>query len=183
MIRQAISCDVCGRDMQESSRWMAAVERGSELRLSVWNPRGRVRVGVRHLCGQTCLYKMLDEFIAHTTTQASNEAEAAAKRVKEHAASQPARALSETAAVRKTAAAPHPVPVPVPVPIHAESALDEFESSARLLTDAEVAAGKNNLPERSLANTNPRTWSAEAWKRERERANKHGSEPRRRSFA
>ena len=64
MIRQAISCDICGTEMLNSNHWFVANTNGSELRIRSWNSRNRLRAGMQHLCGQTCLHKLVDEFMA-----------------------------------------------------------------------------------------------------------------------
>ncbi len=66
MIRQAISCDVCGSEKRQTNHWFIAHEQGDELRISGWSSRNRLRPGFKHLCGQTCLHKLLDEFVART---------------------------------------------------------------------------------------------------------------------
>src|SRR6266567_5085845 len=66
MIRQAISCDICGAEKRQTNHWFVAYTHGSELRVTGWNANGRIRAGCKHLCGQTCLHKLLDEFIAGT---------------------------------------------------------------------------------------------------------------------
>ncbi len=64
MIRQAISCDVCASEKRQTNHWFVAYEQGGELRLSGWQSRNRLRPGTKHLCGQTCLHKLVDEFMA-----------------------------------------------------------------------------------------------------------------------
>ena len=64
MIRQAISCDICGAEKKQTNHWFVANEQGGELRISGWSTRIRLRAGTRHLCGQTCLHKLVDEFMA-----------------------------------------------------------------------------------------------------------------------
>ncbi|MFP5236881.1 MAG: hypothetical protein ACLGSD_13345 [Acidobacteriota bacterium] len=66
MIRQAISCDICGAEKKQTNHWFVACEQGGEMRVSGWNSRNRLRAGSKHLCGQTCLHKLLDEFLART---------------------------------------------------------------------------------------------------------------------
>lgn len=66
MIRQAISCDVCGTEKKQSNHWFVAYEKAGELRLGGWTSRNRVRPSVKHLCGQTCVHKLVDEFVAQT---------------------------------------------------------------------------------------------------------------------
>jgi len=41
-----------------------ACDLGGELRVSGWKSRNRLRPGTKHLCGQTCLHKLVDEFMA-----------------------------------------------------------------------------------------------------------------------
>lgn len=63
MIRQAISCDICGTEKRQTNHWYVAYEQAGELRVSGWTSR-RSRAGSKHLCGQTCLHKLVDEFMA-----------------------------------------------------------------------------------------------------------------------
>ena len=64
MIRQAISCDICGTEKKQTNHWFVAYDQGGELRVSGWNSRNRLRPGSKHLCGQTCLHKLVDDFMA-----------------------------------------------------------------------------------------------------------------------
>ena len=64
MIRQAISCDVCGTEKRLTNHWFVAYEHAGELRLSGWSSSRRLRAESKHLCGQTCLHKLVDEFMA-----------------------------------------------------------------------------------------------------------------------
>jgi hypothetical protein len=64
VIRQAISCDICGTEKKQTNHWFVAYDQGGELRVSGWNSRNRLRPGAKHLCGQTCLHKLVDEFMA-----------------------------------------------------------------------------------------------------------------------
>lgn len=66
MIRQAISCDICGAEKKQTNHWFVVCEQGGELRVSGWSSRNRLRAGSKHLCGQTCLHKLLDDFLART---------------------------------------------------------------------------------------------------------------------
>lgn len=63
MIRQAIWCDICGVEKKQTNHWFVAYEQGGELRVSGWNPRRRPRPDSKHLCGQACFHKMMDEFM------------------------------------------------------------------------------------------------------------------------
>jgi len=64
VIRQAISCDICGNEKKQTNHWFVAYDQGGELRVAGWSSRNRLRPGSKHLCGQTCLHKLVDEFMA-----------------------------------------------------------------------------------------------------------------------
>jgi hypothetical protein len=68
VIRQAISCDICGTEKKQTNHWFVAYDQGGELRVSGWNSRNRLRPGSKHLCGQTCLHKLVDDFMARALT-------------------------------------------------------------------------------------------------------------------
>ncbi len=67
MIRQAISCDICGSEKQQTNHWFVAYESAGELRLAAWHGLKNKRAMVKHLCGQKCVYRLLDEFMAKQT--------------------------------------------------------------------------------------------------------------------
>jgi hypothetical protein len=64
VIRQAISCDICATEKRQTNHWFVAYEQAGELRISDWNSRHRQRTDSKHLCGQICLHKLVDEFTA-----------------------------------------------------------------------------------------------------------------------
>ena len=68
MIRQAISCDICGTEKKQTNHWFVAYDQGEELRVSGWNSHNRLRPGSKHLCGQACVHKLVDEFMARALT-------------------------------------------------------------------------------------------------------------------
>ncbi len=158
VIRQAISCDICGTEKRQTNHWFVAYEQGAELRVSGWSTCNRQRPGMKHLCGQTCLHKLVDDFMARTIA------------VRPQTATMD-EAQEETPATTDTSLT--------------NSATDmEFESSARLIERPELApqrvtAQLVNMPARprvepvSLPAGEPRyasrDWRAEAWQRERER--------------
>ncbi len=74
MIRQAISCDICGTEKKQTNHWFVAYDQGGELRVSGWNSRNRLRPGSKHLCGQTCLHKLVDDFMARAITARAPQA-------------------------------------------------------------------------------------------------------------
>lgn len=166
MIRQAISCDICATEKKLTNHWFVAYEAAGELRVSGWNSRNRLRPGMKHLCGQTCLHKLMDDFMARTL------------------------------AVRVTAAAAEEPEVPRPQAAGADASLTADaayadESSARLLTppapaqppartqfrsQPELVAIPGRLPSEypvtspdEPARFTQRSRRIEAWDRERER--------------
>ena len=176
MIRQAISCDVCAAEKRQTNHWFVAHEQGGELRVSGWTSRHRLRPDSKHLCGQTCLHKLVDEFMAKSIARRVQHNSEAAE-----AEAEP-RMLADTSLT--TAAVTHAA-------LAAESAASsaEVESSARLLTPPAPVSPKPvyrpqpeivTMPSRPLPQDFPplpadtlryasRRWHAEAWERERER--------------
>jgi hypothetical protein len=162
MIRQAISCDICGTEKRQTNHWFVAYEQGGELRVSGWTSRHRLRAESKHLCGQTCPHKLVDEFMARSIASRSK----------------PAADESEVVPVRDCDTSRS-----------SSEAYPEVESSARLIMPAAPAPAAAacrpqveivTLPSRpkpaDLPLTMPeaqrypsRTWRTEAWERERER--------------
>src|ERR1035438_3934654 len=67
-------------EKKQTNHWFVAYDQGEELRLSGWNARSRLRPGSKHLCGQTCLHKLVDDFLAKALSSrmsraAQNDAE------------------------------------------------------------------------------------------------------------
>jgi len=169
VIRQAISCDICATEKKQTNHWFVAYEQAGELRVSGWSTRNRLRPGTKHLCGQTCLHKLVDDFMARTV---ATRLQTAAAETGETCAAAAANDTSLTA----------------------NAAYEEFESSARLLTppepvlpppscraQAEVVALPARIPaEAALAAVSEparyvsRSRRAEAWERERERELRSG---------
>ncbi len=186
MIRQAISCDICGAEKKQTNHWFVACELAGELRVSGWNTRNRLRAGSKHLCGQTCLHKLVDEFMARTI----------------------AGRLAATPVTENPVLGPPP-PEPVKADrtrsemdasLTSRAAYAEIESSGRLVTSpaASVPAPRSSaalvsalpavvvsMPARSIVEPpltsaaappvddppafSSRRWRAEAWERERSR--------------
>jgi hypothetical protein len=164
VIRQAVSCDICGAEKRQTNHWFVAYEQGGELRVSGWTSRHRSRPGSKHLCGQTCLHKLVDDFMARAIAVRPQSAEpdvapapapAADASLTSHAA-YPHAAYAETGSPIRliTPAPPQPVhrarPEPATIPLR--------------LDPAELAAPLDEPPRYAS-----RTWRAEAWERERER--------------
>jgi hypothetical protein len=64
MIRQTITCDVCGVHKIEANHWFMAFEHKGMLKLSAWGVLNGVRPNAKHLCGEKCVHRLLDEFMA-----------------------------------------------------------------------------------------------------------------------
>ena len=166
VIRQAISCDICASEKKQTNHWFVAYEQGGELRVSGWHSRNRLRPGSKHLCGQTCLHKLVDEFMAKAIA------------VRGHATAADVPEMQEQVQA-----------VGVDASLTSNAAYVELESSARLITPkvpvapaapVKVQAELVTMPGRGhteasvpLVDETPRyasrNWRAEAWDRERER--------------
>lgn len=185
MIRQAISCDVCGRDKQQTSHWFVVYEHGSELRISGWSSQVRMSAKAKHLCGQTCLHKLIDEYLARTLAAAFSAAkpETASEEKKlpvsidENRPAIPAQSRTDASL---TSAAAHAQPVPAaPAP---ETYVDDYESSARLIPSQDAIADPEVEPIPNAPSFNSLAWRTEAWKREREREQRNPARSRRSSL-
>jgi hypothetical protein len=162
LIRQAISCDICASEKRQTNHWFVAHEQGEELRITGWNSRNRLRPGSKHLCGQTCLHKLVDEFMARAL--AARGASAADEAPVDRAVAADSSLTSDLSYEKPSslsrpqqpiAAAPRPIPARLPpelVPIpHKPQGGDE-----------------TGIPDDSPRYAS-RNWRAEAWERERER--------------
>ena len=165
MIRQAISCDICGSEKRQTNHWFVVTEQSGELRVSGWGTQNRRRAGTKHLCGQTCLHKLVDEFVARSI--AGHHAPAANATIAKNDAS-------------LTAIAPTPR-VPIPARYVAED-LDPPEMKPMPIAVAKpviVSPVVVPLPVRTADPLpapvyTPRHSRAEAWERERERTQGRG---------
>jgi hypothetical protein len=185
MIRQAISCDICAAEKRQTNHWFIAYEQSGELRVSGWTSRHKLRPDSKHLCGQTCLHKLVDEFMAKSIavrTQRRGEAIEA-----EAESAVPADTRHAVAAETRQAIAAETRAIAAEARAAAAEAATEFESSARLITaPAPPKPAHRHQPE--LVTTPPRPlpqdlpplpadtlrhasrrWHNEAWERERER--------------
>ncbi|WP_348264900.1 hypothetical protein P8935_10270 [Telmatobacter sp. DSM 110680] len=158
MIRQAISCDICGTEMLNANHWFVAYDRGAELRIGPWSAHGRIKASARHLCGHKCLHKLVDDFMAKTFgVQASSSVAPAAKAAL-------AIPCPDTSLTRMGSHRMQALPI---IGTH----LEEFESSAQLIKATEVTV--------SRAASGSTALRAEAWKRERQRQAEQSGAPRR----
>jgi len=165
VIRQAISCDICGTEKKQTNHWFVAYDQGGELRISGWNTRNRQRPGAKHLCGQTCLHKLVDEFMARAL-QARAHPSAADDADLDEPLSATNASLTSGAAYAEVQSSARLVPSPAPaLPMRPvpRPPVELVALPSRLPL--------NEPPER--AEEPPvymsRQWRAEAWERERER--------------
>jgi hypothetical protein len=182
VIRQAISCDICASEKKQTNHWFVAFEQSGELRLSGWSSRNRLRPGMKHLCGQICLHKLVDEFMARmievrVQTGAGEDAVAAVQAAAQDVATETREAAKAEPLKRETALREQK---------HMEP--EAFELSANLPPHPDVVAPRR-LPLRGptdlvavparqpsgdgaaeeASRYTSRNWRAEAWDRERER--------------
>jgi hypothetical protein len=167
VIRQAISCDICGTEKRQTNHWFVAYEQAGELRISGWTSRHRMRADSKHLCGQTCLHKLVDEFMAKSIASRAKPA------TDEIDIETPASSTDTS--------------------LTSGTAYEEVESSARLITPSPIARRTVSplpssrpqpeivtMPSRPRPEESPaapldppryasRAWHAEAWERERQR--------------
>ena len=136
MIRQAISCDICAAEKRQTNHWFVAYEQGGELRVSGWTSRHRLRPDSKHLCGQTCLHKLVDEFMAKSiAVRAQRRGEAVeAVEVETEPAVLDDTSLTAPAAQVATATRVAATRAAAAEAAAAAAATAEVESSARLIT-------------------------------------------------
>lgn len=182
MIRQAISCDICGAEKQHTNHWFVAYQQGGELRVSGWNSRNRLRADSKHLCGQTCLHKLVDEFFAKTVAnrgQTSPHEDVEAVQPADEASMESPAAFEEAESSMKVVNAPIPAPT-VRGPLVARAMVKQtvlppqppapppvVPMPTRLITPEPRPV--TAIPVDMTPNYSSRHLRAEAWERERER--------------
>ncbi len=180
MIRQAISCDICGAEKKQTNHWFVASEHGGELRVSGWNSRNRMRPGAKHLCGQTCLHKLMDDFMARDVAARMQRGVVEEGEVEERAVGTDTSLTSGAAyleiesSVRLAAPAAPNLSRRLPVRVGSEGA-----SPVGLRAGVELVAMPRRpqvespvlpaVPPEEPPSYRSRNWRAEAWDRERER--------------
>lgn len=188
LIRQAISCDICGTEKKQTNHWFIAWDQGGELRVSGWQSRNRTRPGSKHLCGQTCLHKLVDEFMARTlTARAAATSVVEEEEYAEAVAETNASLTSKAAYVERKSGTPQQAQVvappravqkpmlidrsmtetaapPVTQPIGPQRAAMEVVSMPVRPAFVETAMRVEEAPV-----FRSRQWRAAAWERERER--------------
>jgi hypothetical protein len=166
MIRQAISCDVCGAEKRQTNHWFVAYRHGGELRVAGWSATNRLRAGSKHLCGQTCLHKLLDEFIA--TTMAARPALSTESTERNLPVAATDAGLTSAAAYTTIpVAAPHPAPQRPALQLMPPAAMSPATSSVPAVPRLENELSAPTFDD-APNYASPRR-RAEAWERERER--------------
>jgi hypothetical protein len=163
VIRQAISCDICGSEKKQTNHWFVAYEQGGELRVGGWNSRNRLRPGTRHLCGQICLHKLVDDFTVKAIGQKPQGTEHSKieTRIADTDTSLTSRAAYDD--VEFESSARLIVPSPSTLPISAPKSAAEFATTTTKQRNDTV------IPLPDGPRYASRDWRAEAWERERER--------------
>jgi hypothetical protein len=168
MIRQAISCDICGAEKKQTNHWFVAYTHAGELRVSGWGAQRRLRAGSKHLCGQTCLYKLVDEFIAGNVT-------ARAQAPTPDAETDEPIAATDTSLTSRVAYTGLPSPAQSPAtPIPSPLATPPAPAAVIAIAPSRVAEPRKT-PVDTTPNYASRHWRAEAWERERERCSSVGA--------
>ena len=172
MIRQAISCDICGTEKKQTNHWFVAYDQGGELRVSGWGSRNRTRPGAKHLCGQTCLHKLVDDFMAKALSVRVPAGAVEEDEVEERAEGVDASLTSGAAYVEVESSA-RLLPTPTALARAGEPVKDVGRDMGRRDEVELVAAlGRSQSAASPLKEALPFTSPnrrAEAWERERER--------------
>jgi len=176
VIRQSVSCDVCGTEKRQTNHWFVAREEAGELRLSGWSSRHRSRAGSKHLCGQTCLHKLVDDFMARslmTRTQPAAGDEMESPATVDASLTSSAAHLSASHLEVESSARLIPPAVVLPLPVPATrppSAIPVAVATmpAQVQFEAVIESMGGSLGDEA-PNRSAREWRAQAWERERER--------------
>jgi hypothetical protein len=175
VIRQAISCDICGTEKKQTNHWFVAYDQGGELRLGGWKSRNRMRPGAKHLCGQTCLHKLVDEFMARGFAAQVQPGPVEEIEVEVQAVATDTSLTSDAAYVEVESSArliPTPIPATQPIPVQPQRTPVR---SGPVAMQTRLQAPEQAHPEQlepvveELASFSSRKWRADAWERERER--------------
>ncbi len=189
VIRQAISCDICAMEKKLTNHWFVALEQGGELRVSGLNARTRLRPGMKHLCGHTCLHKLVDDFMARTIDVRAQQS-AQEESVRERPAAATNASLTAVAAYEPvvyeavdSSARSIPAPLP-PAPLLPKRPV--LRPQAELVAMPGRGPTEEPVPLDEPPRFASRNWRAEAWDRERERElraveRRPGMSPRRRA--
>jgi hypothetical protein len=140
VIRQAISCDICASEKRQTNHWFVAYEQGGELRVSGWSSRHKLRPGSKHLCGQTCLHKLVDEFMAKAiAVRGQRPVEEPMEEIASAARIVGDASLTSDAAYPDMASANSANSVSTHIDLESSARIIEPQSSARIITPPAVA--------------------------------------------
>jgi hypothetical protein len=69
MNKQVYVCDVCGAERKEANHWFLAESSpvSTSINFLEWDYSDGIHrdiSGVKHICGQVCAHKLLDEFLS-----------------------------------------------------------------------------------------------------------------------
>ena len=160
VIRQAISCDICGAEKRQTNHWFVAYEQAEELRLCGWSSRQRKRPGSMHLCGQKCLHKLVDDFMARAIAVRTPASE-----IDTGAPPAPTdTSLTNRSARAEIAPAVHLVAPAMPAVVPPLRALPESGSLPPRSASPDLLLPLDDPPRYASRN-----WRTQAWERERER--------------
>jgi hypothetical protein len=180
VIRQAICCDMCESEKKQTNHWFVAQDHNGELRIAGWNSRNRLRPNSKHLCGQVCLHKLLDDFI-NRTIEVKGQTGTADRLTDHHPLADTVGSLTSDAAYEETVgSSPRRIDAPEPavqkaIPSRPHPPKPAAPAALPLRMPAELVAmpGRQPLEEQPPVDEGPRyasrNWRAEAWDRERER--------------
>lgn len=180
MIRQAISCDICGAEKKQTNHWFVAHENGGEIRVSGWNSRNRMRPGSKHLCGQTCLHKLVDDFMARDVAARMQRGVVDEVDLDEQVAGTDASLTSDAAYLVRESPVRLPVPAAPTLPKHVAAAaaspsgvsamsLQRISGVELVAMPAKPRVDAVATPIEEPLGFRSRNSRAEAWDRERER--------------
>jgi hypothetical protein len=173
--------------MQNPNHWFVVYDGGPEFRMTRWNTRTRLRPDARHLCGQTCLHKLVDDFMARTISDRasaipdkSDQPQLEKQNKTQQSGIKPASATLTAAPPPATSIRPA-APIPQTYPqTYPDTYIDDYESSARLITpiEPESEPKPNSDAPAAAPSYSSRSWRADAWKRERERGQREATHRR-----
>ena len=63
MIRQVITCNICGSQKRQTNHWFEAYQETGELRISGLNSLRLLSPETKHLCGEACAHKLISQFL------------------------------------------------------------------------------------------------------------------------
>lgn len=75
MIKQVITCDICGAQKREANHWFVASQESGELRINGWNSLRLLSPETKHLCGETCAHKLISQFLVRLVEAGPERAE------------------------------------------------------------------------------------------------------------